>query len=882
MSQYGIKLLNLEAASIYEYMNGFRGRLDSTKAMLVNSLFLDFLLDNDLLNIQGDFTRSIICLQFGYGTKDYEGTKEKLTAALKRDGVTEQSKEHLNQLLENVEKNKDKCVRISKEDLRVKYYTEGVDITYKTFNRNGKEIVSKRNTIHYKMLYRTPGKAKKGTCMFIDERIYDKVHEFLYMGIELSQEKAPIVEMGAYSSLITSSIVGRVKILPEEILILKDVDSFFKTKILSVEIDEGKHTLIKEKNDYEVMNTLFDGQALIDKSIFPEWGDGYILLRHHMTKVAAFKTRIQQFFKDYYGEAYDTAEVEDMFGRKVKIKDIKLITTNNAVKWLKFKVSFDYWASWVRKNGCQFGIVKTSHESKLGDVQRMSYQMMNSLDIESMPSVCSKTVEYINNLKNNDKVFLDFLEKNKNFSNDFEVLVALCKHNEEFVNSSYFRERRQAIVNGYVLNFKNGHSIQNADNLTIVGSPYALLLHAVGENPFNDPTLRPENGTIQCYTERFENEEYLAAFRSPHNSRNNIVYLHNNKHELLKKYFDLGNYCIAINMIETDFQARANGADMDSDSVYTTNQKEIVEHAKICYRDYPTIVNNIPKDSNVYKYDMNDFARVDNGLAASQLAIGESSNLAQIALTYTYNFEDRKYQDYVCILSVLAQVAVDSSKRKFDVDLPSEIRRIKQDMDIEENGLPFFWLVTKRDKRKVHSDEQRKERDETNKTKIKKKVEPSLDCPMNYLYRLRLDRTKYDAPALSMDNFWIKHDIENGRRKSRLVEDLIEKYSLELYNYNSSDEKENSDYFLLRDDFDKLIADIQKIYISKNYLGMMSWLINRAFLIGSGVQQNKNAMDSKLYKNRALLLKVLYVVSPNIFLQCFVEKRTPSLEKETE
>lgn len=556
MSQYGLRILNLESASVYEYMNGFRGRLDSTKAMLVNSLFLDYLLDNDLLNIQGDFTRSIICLQFSYGTKNYDDTKKRIEDTLEKNP---QLKNNFEEILKNLEEHKDKCVRLSKEDLRVKYYTEGVTITYKQYSRDGHELVNRRNTIHYKMLYRTPGKAKKGTCMFIDERIYDKVHEFLYMGITPPLEKSPIVELGAYSSLITSSIVGRVKILPNQILCLKDVDSFFKTKVLSVETDEDKRTFIKELENYEVTSTLFDGQALIDTSIFPDWADGYVLLRHHMTKMAAFHTYIQQFMKDYYGEAYDTAVVKDMWGRDVRVKDIKLITTNNAFKWGKFGVSFDYWASWIRKNGCQFGIVKTSHESKLGDVQRMSYQMMNSLDIESMPSVCSKTVEYINNLKNNDKVFLDYLEKNKNFSNDFEVLIALYNHNSDFKNSTYFRERRQNIIKSYVLHFKNGHGIQNADNLTIVGSPYAMLLHSVGEDPLSDPTLRPEDGTIQCYSERFNDGEYLASFRSPQNARNNIGYLHNRYHSLMQKYFSLGRLCIAINMIETDFQARHNG-----------------------------------------------------------------------------------------------------------------------------------------------------------------------------------------------------------------------------------------------------------------------------------------------------------------------------------
>lgn len=872
MSQHGIRIWNVQAASIYEYMNGFRGYMDMTKAMLVNSLFLDFLLDHDLLDVQGDSTRSIICLEFGYGTKDYKETKEKILKNLSKENISEESKIKLNSFLENLEKNKDKCVKISRQELREKYYTEGVEITYKVFNKSGNEVRSRRKTIRYKMLYRTPGKAKKGTCMFIDERIYDKVHEFLYMGIKPPQEKAPIVELGAYSSLITSSIEGRVQIKPNEILCLKDVDSTFLTRVMSVETNKDKHCYIAERDNYEVVNTLFDGQGLIDESIFPEWGDGYILLRHHMTKLAAFKTRIQKFMQDTFGDEYETATVKDMWGRDVRVKDIKLITTNNAFKWLKFHVSFEYWTSWIRKNGCQFGIVKTAHESKLGDVQRMSYQMMNSLEIESMPAVCSKTVEYINKLKTDNKTFFEYLEKNINFANDYEVLLALCKHNSDFVNSTYFRERRQAIINAYVLNFKNGRSIQDADNLTIVGSPYAMLLHAVGKDPFDDPTLLPEDGTIQCYTERFADGEYLAAFRSPHNSRNNIGYLHNVKHPLMQKYFDFGELCIAVNLISTDFQPRLNGCDQDSDSCYTTAQPDIVAHAKECYKKYPTIVNNIPKDSNVYRYDMRDFAKVDNSLAASQLAIGESSNLAQICLTYTYNFEDRKYSDYVCILATIAQVAVDSSKRKFNIDISEEIKRIRKDMNLEENGLPFFWLVTKRDKRKVRTEDQRRERDKLNRQKIRGRVQPSLDCPMNYLYRLRFERSPNNDPPLDMSEFWIKHDLLNGRRNSKAVELLIQNYSLRLFDYNSNEYKEDADYLLLKDDFYKMVEDIKKIYISKNYLGMMSWLINRAFCIGGGVKRNKGQMDSKLYKNRALLLKTLYAVSPDVFLQCFAKK----------
>ena len=480
--------------------------------------------------------------------------------------------------------------------------------------------------------------------------------------------------MLAYSGLIASTIVDTIKINPHNILVMKDVDSFFKTNVISVETDEQKHCRAVAKNNYELKNTLFDGQAIVDESIFPKWGNGYILLRHHMCKMAGFKGKIQKFLKDYYGDDYLTAIVYDMWGNAHYAKDIEIITTDNAMKWLKFNVSYDYWCDRVHENGCLFGIVKTAHESKLGSVQRMSYQMINSLDISIMPNVVARSKEYIESMKRDNMVFLDYLRMNKNFSNDYEVLIALCEQNWDFTRSEYFRDRKKRILEGYVNDFKFGKVIQDADNLVIVGSPYAMLLHMVGEDVNNDDTFKVEENTIQCYTERFADGEYLAEFRSPFNSKNNMGYLHNVCNDKLIKYFDFGKQIIAVNMIHTDFQDRNNGSDQDSDSVYTTNQEDIVNYAKHCYVTYPTIVNNIPKSVRKYDNTLYHCAEIDNKLASAQKAIGRSSNLAQLDLTYTYEFDDKKYVDYVCILSVLAQVAIDGAKRQFDIDLNTTFR----------------------------------------------------------------------------------------------------------------------------------------------------------------------------------------------------------------
>ena len=865
--KYGVRIKNIEASTLLEYNNGVRDHYEYKDAMFTNSLFSDFLKENGLKIWKEKSTRDIICLEFNFGTRSFEDEIEHLKKIGRRSRIeyklaksygyksqflkARNKRKKISRLFQEAKQNKDKYKKYSKEEVRNILYNDGINVEYISKKKNG-EII-KSEIIHYKMLYRSTGKAKKGSCMFICDRLYKKAINFLYMGIKLPKNKnAPIVEISAYAPLVSSAIVGKIKINPKNILILKDVDRFFNTKVVSIETDENRHCYAKHIDNYKLKNTLFDGQALIDSSIFPSWGNGYILLRHHFCKMAAFNSNIQEFFRDYFGEEYQIATVTDMFGNEHFVKDIELITTDNAMKWLKFNKSYDYWCNKVYENNCMFGIVKTAHESKLGQVQRMSYQMVNSLDNDIMENVVKESVEYVNKLKQDNDVFLEYLEKNKNFSNDFEVLIALCKQNPKFVRSSYFRRRKEFIIKTYVLNMKGGKLIQNAENLVIVGSPYAMLLYgATGSENIvdNDDTFNIEKNTIQCYTERFDTNKYLAFFRSPFNSKNNLTYLHNVYSEKLRKYFNLGKQCIAVNMIGTDFQDRNNGSDQDSDSGYTTDQPDIVEHARQCYIYYPTIVNNIPKDKNVYSNTMNDYAKIDSNLANSQLDIGESSNLAQLSQTYTCNYDDVKYIDYVCILSVLAQVAIDNAKRRFDIDLTNEIKRIKKDMNIKNNMYPSFWTIIK-------------------KGFNKELIDSSLKCPMNYLYNLNISEFHNHDETLPMSYFFVKHNMKSNIRTCRKVEDVIAKYSIKLYETNIND-SDDEDYFILRKDFDDLLFDISKIKISKDYLGLFSWILDRAFKILPGSIRNQRSISSVLNKNKSILLKVLYDINSSNLLKCF-------------
>ena len=207
-------------------------------------------------------------------------------------------------------------------------------------------------------------------------------------------------------------------------------------------------------------------------------------------------------------------------------------------------------------------------------------------------------------------------------------------------------------------------------------------------------------------------------------------------------------------------------------------------------------------------------------------------------------------------MSVLAQVAIDSAKRKFDVDISNEIDRIEKDMNVSEIGYPKFWKHVKDKKIKKKEDKFKQE-----------KINKDLICPMNKLMDIKFEEYRSEDSVLKMEHFFNKFNLEdNNRIKSKKVEDLIQKYSLNLY---KSSQDEDDEYLLMRSDFDDLIKEISSMYVSKNYIGLMSWLIDRAFYISGKVIGKKEIINSKTNENKSILLKTLYDINPQNILTIF-------------
>lgn len=912
---------------LYDVNLGTRDYFTYTDAMLNNSLFSYFLKKNGL-NVyrrkkdtefsKDESTRDIVCLDFDFGSRSYDEEHKRLSKLLDTD-LSDEAKGKIETAIKKVESRKDLYSEKKRGEIRDLFYNDGVDITYNTKNKDGS--IKKQQTIHYEMLFRTSAKAKLGQVIFINSKLYKKAYDWLTIGLgnRMQKDNAKIVEMSAYAPLTTSTIIGTIHIPVEDILILKDQDSFFETiadVVRAEEYMDSKNRVRKKcvvsREKTQVKNTVWDGMGLIECDPqyleLPEYINGMALMRNHLFKVCCVKTRIQKFFQDWCienGYDYETHQVQDMFGNWHYLKDIKLITTDNATKFKKFidimggtpEKAFEYWCDRIRADGCVWGIVKTDHESKLGKYQQLSYQMVNTLPCSKgdVKSIAQDSIDYVELIKSDNDEFEKFLRKNANEINHYEMLADLYTHNSDFAESTWFREEKRKIISNYVYKLRKGKIFVEGDNLTVFGNPYALLLYTVGEKWQDDPTLQKEDGCIQCYTPRFSSNEYLAAFRNPHNSPNNVCYMHNVYSKYFERYFEFSNNIMAVNCIETDVQDRCNGEDFDSDFNLVTNHPTIVECAKKCYRDYPTIVNSLQESGMTYGNSKTDYSNMDNKFSGSQMGIGWSSNLAQLAMTYYWtelakdepdeNRLKELYDNFV-ILSVLAQVIIDGCKRVYEIDGEDEIKRISQlpcmslTKSIEDSDgkiktikcdFPEFMKYTREIKCTKDGKELPQETINKNKNKLRRRINPELQCPMNWLEEW-LDKIQNISSTNTKPtkDFFIKMQGRPNDKQMSAIMALVEEYDDCVKSSNVSPPKTDDEYvFTIIEKANFILEKLQAINV-KNVL-----TINRLIEVALGLSNEIGVSHRRKYnpaKYTRKLLNLLYKTNKDRFLSNFISK----------
>lgn len=168
-----IKIRSIQAASLYRVNNNYKfvlklknedgsysglkeykePILDYGNAVINNSLFAKYIRKHGVVVNKSKRSLDLIMMKFDWGVDEDDSGIE-----VKPSMTTQQ--------------------------LRDYYYENNATVTWKAYDsKTGKEIKGKEKTITYKMLLRSPGKAKEGHCLFIREELHKKVLNYLTMGL---------------------------------------------------------------------------------------------------------------------------------------------------------------------------------------------------------------------------------------------------------------------------------------------------------------------------------------------------------------------------------------------------------------------------------------------------------------------------------------------------------------------------------------------------------------------------------------------------------------------------------------------------------------------------------------------------------------------------
>ena len=581
--------------------------------------------------------------------------------------------------------------------------------------------------VHYVRYKRSAGSSRDGQCLFIPEVLYAEMMEWSSCGID-GKNVEDQASFQAYISLTLSSIKKTVRLNKKNILIIPDQDSVFTPDAIRVFRNE-KNGLNAEYGEVEVKNKIWDGEALLDESVFAENGlsdKGMMLLRNRFFKTCAFNTKLQKWFSD--NGITDIKQLSGSHRRGATLADIKMVITESSLKYCKMlpkemplQEKFDLWMDHAFEgNTSEFGLVKTEKPTGImdGNMVRTNYQLLNTVGMskEDVDTLLDDSFVLLHRMME-DPMYLRYyinLLVSTDDADDADAttvnyrakaVTEMLSRSDDFVKTKYFSDFRGDILTSFKRKMKNGRIPVNGTYATLFGNG-AEFLRAVIDKDYKvkEPLALQAN---EIRTTQFGYGKDLLCARSPHITMGNLFLAKNVDNDIYKNYFNFENAheIVCINAIEHNIQHRLNGCDYDSDTMLITDNPVLLQTAKRDEKYFAVPVADFGKsDVSDVHYDADvptDIASLDRKIAENR--IGEIVNLSQFLNSLYWDKiasgasheECRDLYADICKLAVLSGIEIDKAKRSNKVDTDavlSGLQKRKNEYKKQHDGeLPTFY-----------------------------------------------------------------------------------------------------------------------------------------------------------------------------------------------
>lgn len=558
--------------------------------------------------------------------------------------------------------------------------------------------------VDYVRYKRSSGSSRVGKCLFVNKLLADEMEEWDKCGLDLEEgQQLDLASWEAYIALPISSIIDTLEIPLESILVIDDYKSIFQEDVVSVEIEENH--LVSARKRVNISNSIWDGQSLMDKSLFGKYEDkGMLLLRNRFFKSCCFNTNIQQWFAD---NNITSVEQLNGFTLATDVSQIKLITTPSSIKYTKFGTVED----WMKNVKPIFGVVKYEKKPRQfgGKLVQAHYQLFNTLQLSyaEMEQVLKPSLDYISAIRRDPAVlryaiqypFDDGTGWYSSLDSKNKIVFRMLGINDKFAQTKMYYDFRDDLIKGEIRNLKKGHVLVNGNYSTLMGNGIEMLQASIGQFS-GEPII----GVGNIHSKRFAYNKTLLASRSPHVTVGNILLTTNVACKLYDVYFNMTDEIVCVNAINENIQQRLNGCDYDSDTMLITDDALLIEVAKRHYDEF-LVPTNMTSSSKIARYYTQD-DKADLDVKTSVNKIGEIINLSQQLNSLMWDKISKGasvescmelYCD-ICKLAVLSNVEIDSAKREFVINSSTEINLLKRKYKISEDDKTikpqFFKMIT--------------------------------------------------------------------------------------------------------------------------------------------------------------------------------------------
>ena len=490
---------------------------------------------------------------------------------------------------------------------------------------------NRKETVTYVRLLGTAGSIKKSTIMFINENRHDEIMRRInngrylgpkegesvktHNGIELGYKFIP-AKLSAYFALQCSASIS---VTWPRIIVVNDAEVKFKD-VVRIVTDSGNEEnpiwpTVSEPQEVEIEADISDGMGFISPEMSAKWAkelhEGEEPLSGYNTRCAFVKGMVFTVpFVQFAEEVAHTYIITDAWGDKRDIRDADVILTTSMLKlWDSYDGFEDYYENCM-KNDYDFCIAKSSPR-ELRNVHTTNYQYLQDFTFtdDQIDDLVAPTVTKIKECLGLDwkKLILYMCGTGLDEKNVLSM-DPMCKSimaNPELVKDPYVRSKVSRMIQKRINSAKIGVLDVAGDYAILGNDPYSLLQHIFGMK------ITGLMKAGECYHKYWtdKNVDEIVLFRAPMTSHENVQKLKVVASDEMKKWYGYIKTCCLINSWDTTAM-RLNGADYDSDTVFSTNNKVLLNTFE--YKDTLMCIQSkmpkkVPTDEDFIESDINGF-----------------------------------------------------------------------------------------------------------------------------------------------------------------------------------------------------------------------------------------------------------------------------------